>query len=692
MSTQDLLIEIGTEELPPKALSFLSHALEELIKNSLKSAGLHSKSVKRFATPRRLALLVTELDVAQKDKQIKRIGPALSAAFETNGEATPAALGFARSCGVEVNQLGKTKKEGVEKLSFLSSEKGSETKDLIPDIVTQAMNKLPVPKRMRWGESREEFVRPVHWIIILFGNKVLNLSAYGVCSSNKTFGHRFHHNFEIPIDDAADYENRLEVTGHVIPNFEKRKELIRTLLREEGVKANATTIIDEELLEEVSSLIEYPVALTGNFDPEFLEVPAEALILAMKSHQKCFYLVDANNKLLPKFVAISNIISKDPAQVIKGNERVIRPRLADARFFFEKDKESTLASRMEPLGAIVFQDKLGSVFDKSKRVASLAKEIAIELDAEEALCERAALLSKCDLITNMVGEFADLQGLMGAYYARNDGEPIEVCEALHEQYLPRFAGDKLPESTTGAILAIADKLDTMVGLFGIGQPPTGSKDPFALRRSAIGILRILVERELDLNIMKAISASISAHGDTDFQVDTDELVFDFLLERFRAWYQESGISSGVFQSVFVIKPQRPLDFYHRIQAVNSFNKLSEAVALSAANKRVSNLLSKQERVSESGICNVDLLVEPSEKVLYEAIQDKILEVAPMFEEGNYTAGLQSLSTLKQAVDVFFDNVLVMHEDERIRANRLALLQELRALFLRTADISYLHSN
>ena len=692
MSTQDLLIEIGTEELPPKALSFLSHALEELIKNSLKSAGLHSKSIKRFATPRRLALLVTELDVAQKDKQIKRIGPALSAAFETNGEATPAALGFARSCGVEVNQLGKTKKEGVEKLSFLSSEKGSETKDLIPDIVTQAMNKLPVPKRMRWGESREEFVRPVHWIIILFGNKVLNLSAYGVCSSNKTFGHRFHHNFEIPIDDAADYENRLEVTGHVIPNFEKRKELIRTLLREEGVKANATTIIDEELLEEVSSLIEYPVALTGNFDPEFLEVPAEALILAMKSHQKCFYLVDANNKLLPKFVAISNIISKDPAQVIKGNERVIRPRLADARFFFEKDKESTLASRMEPLGAIVFQDKLGSVFDKSKRVASLAKEIAIELDAEEALCERAALLSKCDLITNMVGEFADLQGLMGAYYARNDGEPIEVCEALHEQYLPRFAGDKLPESTTGAILAIADKLDTMVGLFGIGQPPTGSKDPFALRRSAIGILRILVERELDLNIMKAISASISAHGDTDFQVDTDELVFDFLLERFRAWYQESGISSGVFQSVFVIKPQRPLDFYHRIQAVNSFNKLSEAVALSAANKRVSNLLSKQERVSESGICNVDLLVEPSEKVLYEAIQDKILEVAPMFEEGNYTAGLQSLSTLKQAVDVFFDNVLVMHEDERIRANRLALLQELRALFLRTADISYLHSN
>ena len=692
MSTQDLLIEIGTEELPPKALSFLSHALEELIKNSLKSAGLHSKSIKRFATPRRLALLVTELDVAQKDKQIKRIGPALSAAFETNGEATPAALGFARSCGVEVNQLGITKKEGVEKLSFLSSEKGSETKDLIPDIVTQAMNKLPVPKRMRWGESREEFVRPVHWIIILFGNKVLNLSAYGVCSSNKTFGHRFHHNFEIPIDDAADYENRLEVTGHVIPNFEKRKELIRTLLREEGVKANATTIIDEELLEEVSSLIEYPVALTGNFDPEFLEVPAEALILAMKSHQKCFYLVDANNKLLPKFVAISNIISKDPAQVIKGNERVIRPRLADARFFFEKDKESTLASRMEPLGAIVFQDKLGSVFDKSKRVASLAKTIAIELGAEEALCERAALLSKCDLITNMVGEFADLQGLMGAYYARNDGEPIEVCEALHEQYLPRFAGDKLPESTTGAILAIADKLDTMVGLFGIGQPPTGSKDPFALRRSAIGILRILVERELDLNIMKAISASISAHGDTDFQVDTAELVFDFLLERFRAWYQESGISSGVFQSVFVIKPQRPLDFYHRIQAVNSFNKLSEAVALSAANKRVSNLLSKQERVSESGICNVDLLVEPSEKVLYEAIQDKILEVAPMFEEGNYTAGLQSLSTLKQAVDVFFDNVLVMHEDERIRANRLALLQELRALFLRTADISYLHSN
>mgnify|MGYP001322277320 CR=1 FL=1 len=405
--------------------------------------------------------------------------------------------------------------------------------------------------------------------------------------------------------------------------------------------------------------------------------------------------IEAATKKISPYIKPGNLVILESTSPVGTTNEVVASILQQAghavgdNVYVSHCPERVLPGRI--LIELVENDRVvGGINDASTKVDVNA--IAIELDAEEALCERAALLSKCDLITNMVGEFADLQGLMGAYYARNDGEPIEVCEALHEQYLPRFAGDKLPESTTGAILAIADKLDTMVGLFGIGQPPTGSKDPFALRRSAIGILRILVERELDLNIMKAISASISAHGDTDFQVDTDELVFDFLLERFRAWYQESGISSGVFQSVFVIKPQRPLDFYHRIQAVNSFNKLSEAVALSAANKRVSNLLSKQERVSESGICNVDLLVEPSEKVLYEAIQDKILEVAPMFEEGNYTAGLQSLSTLKQAVDMFFDNVLVMHEDERIRANRLALLQELRALFLRTADISYLHSN
>jgi glycyl-tRNA synthetase beta chain len=692
MSAKDLLIEIGTEELPPKALSSLSRAFAELVGTSLKSADLKSTSIKRFATPRRLALLITELEVAQKDKQIDRMGPALAAAFNDSGEPTPAALGFAKSCGVEVSELGKTEKDGVEKLSFSSSQKGRETKDLIPEIVSQALSKLPVPKRMRWGSSREEFVRPVHWMVLLFGNEVVELNAYGVSSGNTTFGHRFHYNFEISLDDASDYEECLEETGGVIPDFDKRKELVRALVQEEGVKANATTVIDENLLDEVAGLVEYPVALTGNFDSEFLEVPAEALILAMKSHQKCFYLIDADKNLLPKFVTVSNIVSKDPAQVIEGNERVIRPRLADARFFFETDKQSTLASRMEPLKKIVFQDKLGSVSDKSGRVAVLAKAIATELGADPALCERAALLSKCDLITNMVGEFADLQGLMGSYYAKHDGEPDEVSQALHEQYLPRFAGDHLPESTTGAILAIADKLDTMVGLFGIGQPPTGSKDPFALRRSAIGILRILVEKELDLNIQKAIDASIESHENTGFQADTANLVFGFLLERFRAWYQESGIDSGVFQSVFVIKPQRPLDFHHRVQAVGNFNKLPEAVALSAANKRVSNLLSKQEDGSVSTDCNVELLVEAAEKSLHEAIQSKELEVAPLFEAGNYSAGLQSLSTLKSAVDDFFDNVLVMHDDGTIRTNRLALLQELRGLFLRTADISYLHSS
>ena len=692
MSAKDLLIEIGTEELPPTALSSLSRAFEELVRSSLEDAGLQSKSIKRYATPRRLALLISGLDVAQKDKQIDRVGPALAAAYNDSGEPTSAALGFAKSCGVEVSELGKKEKDGVEKLSFSSSQKGRETKELIPEIVIKALAKLPVPKRMRWGSSRDEFVRPVHWMILLFGNEVINLTAYGVSSGKTTFGHRFHHNFEITLDEAADYEDCLEETGGVIPDFEKRKELVQALVQEEGRKANAKTVIDEDLLEEVTGLIEYPVALTGNFDSEFLEVPAEALVLAMKSHQKCFYLVDTNNNLLPKFVTVSNIVSKDPAQVIEGNERVIRPRLADARFFFESDKQSTLASRMEALKKIVFQDKLGTVFDKSERVAVLAKSIANELGADASLCERAALLSKCDLVTNMVGEFADLQGLMGSYYALHDGEPKEVSQAINEQYLPRFAGDRLPDSNTGAILAIADKLDTIVGLFGIGQPPTGSKDPFALRRSAIGILRILVEKELDLNIVNAIDSSMSAHGNTDFQAETSALVFDFLLERFRAWYQESGIGGDVFQSVFVIKPQRPLDFHQRILAVDSFNKLPEAVALAAANKRVSNLLSKQDGGSVPTTCNVDLLSEPSEKSLHEAIRNKVLDVAPLFELGNYSAGLRSLSTLKSIVDEFFDNVLVMHDDGEIRSNRLALLQELRSLFLRTADISHLHSS
>ncbi|MDD9891440.1 MAG: glycine--tRNA ligase subunit beta [Gammaproteobacteria bacterium] len=692
MSTRDLLIEIGTEELPPKALSNLSRAFEELVCVALKKSDLAFDSAQRFATPRRLAVLITALQTAQEDKLIEKVGPAVAAAFDDDNNPKPAALGFAKSCGVEVADLARIEKDGVEKLAYSSQHKGQQTSDLLPEIVSQALAQLPVPKRMRWGSSREEFVRPVHWLVLLFGEQIIGLEIYGVTSGRITFGHRFHNNNEIAIDAATGYEECLEETGGVIPDFAKRKELVRNLVIEECKKSKATTVIDESLLDEVTALVEYPVALTGNFDDDFLQVPPEALILAMKSHQKCFYLVDDDQNLLPKFVTVSNIVSKDPAQVIEGNERVIRPRLADARFFFETDKQSPLASRMEPLKKIVFQDKLGTVFEKSERVASLSKAIAEDLGLDVALCERAALLSKCDLLTSMVGEFADLQGLMGSYYAQHDGEPDAVSQALNEQYLPRFAGDRLPESMPGAVLAIADKLDTMVGLFGIGQPPTGSKDPFALRRSAIGILRILVEKQLDLDIIKTIESAITCHTHNGLLPETGEQVFDFLLERFRSWYLESGISSDIFQSVFVLKPARPLDFHHRIQAVDRFNKLPEAVALAAANKRVSNLLSKQDEVSDTSQSQTGLLQEVAEKSLYDAIQSKILEVAPLFDKGDYSAGLQSLSTLKVPVDEFFDTVLVMHDDEGIRKNRLALLQQLRSLFLQTADISYLHSS
>jgi glycyl-tRNA synthetase beta chain len=529
-------------------------------------------------------------------------------------------------------------------------------------------------------------------MIVLFGEEVITTNIYGIKSDRKTLGHRFHCNKEISIDKARDYEITLEKIGHVVPCFKKRREIIRSLVLEEGKNNKAVAIIEDDLLDEVTGLVEYPVALIGDFDDTFLTVPPEALILAMKSHQKCFYLVNNTGELLPKFITVSNIISKDPEQVIEGNERVIRPRLADASFFFDTDRARTLASRLEPLKKLTFQDKLGSVYDKSIRVSVVAKSMASKLGVDAEYCEKAAKLSKCDLLTNMVGEFPDLQGVIGSYYARYDGEPEEVCKALREQYLPKFSGDKLPETISGSILAITDKLDSTVGLFGIGQPPTGSKDPFALRRSAIGILRILVEKKLDLNVLELIREIIGAYAETPISDDTEDKVFDFLLERFRSWYLDDGITSEVFQSVLAVKPERPLDFHNRIQAVNNFSKLPESINLAAANKRVSNLLNKNESNLTNKSCDEDLLMAKSEKLLFTAIKDKVAEVAPYFKKGEYDNALQSLATLKKVVDDFFDDVLVMDENLDLRHNRLCLLQELRELFLQAADISHLHTN
>ena len=692
MPIRDLLIEIGTEELPPKALRPLAGALEKLITAALENESLVFDSITQFATPRRLAVLITGLPESQEDKEIFRLGPALSAAYDDKGNPTPAASGFAKSCGVEIKDLSTSKNSGVDKLAFTLTKKGQKTIGLIPSIIKKALNELPAPKKMRWGSSREEFVRPIHWMIVLFGEEVINTNIYGVKSDRKTLGHRFHCNKEISIDKARDYEITLEKIGHIVPCFKKRREIIRSLVLEEGKNNKAVAIIEDNLLDEVTGLVEYPVALIGDFDDTFLSVPPEALILAMKSHQKCFYLVNNTGELLPKFITVSNIISKDPEQVIEGNERVIRPRLADARFFFDTDRARTLASRLEPLKKLTFQDKLGSVYDKSIRVSVVAKSMASKLGVDAEYCEKAAKLSKCDLLTNMVGEFPDLQGVIGSYYARYDGEPEEVCKALREQYLPKFSGDKLPETISGSILAIIDKLDSTVGLFGIGQPPTGSKDPFALRRSAIGILRILVEKKLDLNVLELIREVVDAYAETPISDDTEDKVFDFLLERFRFWYLDDGITSEVFQSVLAVKPERPLDFHNRIQAVNNFSKLPESITLAAANKRVSNLLNKNESNLTNKNCDEGLLKEKSEKLLFDAIGEKIVEVAPYYKKGEYDNALQSLAALKKVVDEFFDDVLVMDENLDLRHNRLCLLQELRELFLQTADISHLHTN
>jgi glycyl-tRNA synthetase beta chain len=632
------------------------------------------------------------LDEKQADRLTQKFGPAVKAAFDTHGNPTRAADGFAKSCGVLVADLGRAPKDGVEKLSFSSTLPGKSTNELLPAIVDGALAKLPIPKRMRWGASRDEFVRPVHWLVMLFGEEVVPSTIMGVESGADSFGHRFHHPDKIRIGKPIEYEALMLEPGNVVADFAKRRELIRKAILTEGEKLNANTVVDESLLDEVTGLVEYPVALTGQFDELFLQVPSEALILAMKSHQKCFYLLNTNQELLPYFVTVSNIRSNDPSQVIKGNERVIRPRLADAKFFYETDKQKPLEDRLDQLKKVVFQEKLGTVYDRSLRVANLAKFIAAETGENEAQSERAAMLSKCDLVTNMVGEFADLQGLMGSYYAANDGEPEPVVTAISEQYMPKYAGDDLPSTPLGNLLAVADKLDSIVGLFAIGQPPTGSKDPFALRRSAIGVLRIMVENQLDLDLLACIEASLGEFGSLETDPKTAEKVFDFMLERFRSWYSDEGIPSNVFQSVMEIKPRKPHDFAKRIQAVSRFVQLAESAALAAANKRVSNLLVKVDAASLETEVSEALLIDDAEKILFQQLHEKELRTAPLFNSGNYTSGLAELAQLKDSVDGFFDNVLVMCDDKSVQNNRIALLQRLRNIFLKVADISFLHTS
>lgn len=684
----DFLLELGTEELPPKALKTLIAALHENIEASLKAEDLSFSAVKSFAAPRRMAVLVENLASETPSKELVVWGPPAAIAFDAEGKPTKAAIAFAEKNGIAASELKAESDGKAEKLVARISQQGKKTFELLEAIVNDAFTKLPIAKRMKWGAKREEFVRPAHWLVMLFGADVVNASVLGLQAGRTTRGHRFHYNNTIELAQAGDYLAALKSTGFVLADMSERKTLIEQQVNAEAKKVGGVAVIDPDLLDEVTALVEWPNALTGKFEERFLQVPAEALIASMKEHQKYFHVVDANGKLMPNFITVANIASKDPSQIIDGNERVIRPRLSDAAFFFETDKKTTLAALRERLKTIVFQAQLGTVYEKTERVAKLAKLIAAQLKADEASAVRAGELCKSDLVTNMVGEFDNMQGIAGYYYALNDGENAEVAAAMNEQYLPRFAGDALPETITGAIIALADRLDTISGIFGIGQQPTGSKDPFALRRASIAVLRILVEKNLALDLRELLTFAKSQHSNLTVGDELVEQVLGYMLDRFRAFYEDANIPAEVFQAVTAKQLSQPLDINQRVLAVNEFRKLPQAQALAAANKRVSNILSKQN-ASSNAVIHSDLLKEEAEINLARAISAKAELVTPLFDKREYTKALAALADLQQPVDAFFDSVMVMCEDAALQQNRLALLQQLRGLFLEVADISYL---
>ena len=696
MSTRDFLVELGTEELPPKALRKLSDAFTSGIVTRLEQAGLKFGTHQSFAAPRRLALLIKDLETSQSDKASERRGPAVQAAYDASGNPTPAAQGFARSCGVEFSALETLETNKGAWLVHRSVEQGKPTSELLPAIVSATLDELPIPKRMRWGASRTDFVRPVQWLVMLLGDDVIDCEILTLKAGRETRGHRFHCNENLTINTPAHYQQLLAETGFVVADYASRMETIRQQVIAEATKLGGVAVIDEDLLEEVASLNEWPVALAGRFDEAFLAVPSEALISSMKEHQKYFHMVDSEGALMPYFITVSNIQSKDPAAVIAGNEKVIRPRLADAEFFFKTDKKTTLDARRENLKTVVFQKDLGSVFNKTERIARLASYIAECEGGNAEHASRAGELCKSDLVSEMVLEFPELQGIMGMYYAHHEGEPEDVASALDEQYMPRFSGDQLPTTLTGCAVAIADKLDTIVGIFGINQPPSGSKDPFALRRATLGVLRIIVEKQLKLDLKSLIEQATLGYQTQGVELPAGtaltDTVLEFMLERFRAWYSDAKIPVEVFLSVRALKPTRPHDFDQRVQAVSRFIALPEATALASANKRVSNILAKTEGAVIPAEVNSSLLHEEAEQALSTVLSTVISEVEPMLANSDYSAAMSRLATLKEPVDNFFDKVMVNADDEAVRLNRYALLQQLRNLFLHVADISLLPTN
>lgn len=683
MTTNNFLLEIGTEELPAANLKEIIQTLEQNLVLELTKADLSYSAIQSYATPRRLAIIVSDLPNQQKTRVIEKKGPAVSAAFDGEGKPTAASIGFAKSCQVEVSDLEKRKTDKGEFLYYSLKQPGLRTQKILPEIINNSIQKLPIPKPMRWGNSTATFLRPVHWIVAMLNEQIVPINLFHLKATNKTYGHRFLHPQSINLKQPQDYKKKLAAQGKVIADWDERKEVIRLQILKLSEK-KGTAIIDESLLNEVTNLVEWPVAILCKFDKRFLDLPPEVLISAMKTHQRYFHIVDESQQLVPYFIAITNIESKNTKRVIAGNERVMRARLSDAEFFFHSDLKHNLEINLKKLNNVIFQKKLGTLYDKTQRIKNLAESLAKELNANVEQTSRAALFSKTDLISEMVGEFPELQGMMGYYYALKNNETLETAKAIRDHYLPRHAKDKLPENLSGCLVSIADRIDTIAGIFAINEMPTGEKDPYALRRAALGLLRIIIDKQLPIDLKHLIALASQPFSLANKQ----EEIFNFIMERLRAWYLDQGITADVYAAVMAKLPTQPFDFHLRLLAVQHFCSLPQASSLAAANKRVSNIV-KKENISIHSKVNPALFQQPQEYQLEESLTQKAKRVEELCNQSNYTQALIELAELQKPIDDFFDHVMVMVEDEKIRNNRLALLMNLRNLFLLIADISLL---
>ena len=677
MKTHDFLLELGTEELPPKLLLKLSNALKENLSSELEKLSIKSDSIKAFATPRRLAISISELQSKQQDQVLEKKGPSTQS-------PEMAINGFAKSCGVDVSELEKKELGGKEYFYYSKEETGQSVSELLPEAIEKSIKDIPITRAMKWGSSDYSFVRPVHWLVIMLDKDIVPAKIMGLESNRITKGLRFIDPI-IELKHAKDYEQFMSDKAQILVDFAKRKELIRDQVLSVAQKNNAEVVIDESLLDEVCALVEYPRAFSGSFDKKFLDIPQEAIISAMKSHQKYFHLVDIQGQLLPLFISVANIESSNIKAIVDGNERVIHPRLADSEFFWNQDKAKKLEERLPDLDSVMFMKSLGSMGQKAKRIESLSSHISDLVGFDQKASARAGLLSKSDLLSEMVGEFADLQGIMGGYYATNDGETQAVSVAIREHYQPRFAGDKVPSTNEGLVVAIADKLDTISGIYGIGQAPTGSKDPYALRRLALGLLRILLEAKIELNLKSLIDYSLNLHlKEVDRSCGDD--IYSFMMDRLKAYYKDANIDSNVYEAVLAVSPESPLDFHLRVEALNEFTQSENSKSLIEANKRIANILKDSNEKNET--LNPKILIDDSEIKLFNASESLSKKLSG---SKDYQEVMKSLIDLKDSIDSFFDNVMVNTDDDKLKSSRLALIRKIRLLFLSVADISYLSS-